>query len=379
MESMSLVEASHLSRTFGEVVAVDDVSLRVSAGEIYGLVGPDGAGKTTTLRLLCGAYQPTQRSQQPAPLVRVAGYDVLKQTELARSQIGYLPQRFSLYDDLTVLENIRFFAEVRGLSPAEWRPRCMDILAFVGLSGFLDRPAGYLSGGMKQKLGLAAALVHRPRLLLLDEPTTGVDPVTRQDFWQLIIRLVAGDGGTGPGTVGAERLRSAQNQPREAASGTAVLVSTPYMDEAARCTRLGFMSQGRLVLEGAPADLRSRLNGRILELRGTPLLLLRRLVEAAQSPPAADSDGEAKAKSEQVEDVHIEDVHMFGDRLHLRVRPGQAQASMDWLQDYLPSQGARITSLRSIQPQLEDVFMHLLRPVAEQGGSAVHAAPQGEV
>jgi len=180
-----LVSATNLKKSFGDNHAVDGVSLQIKAGEIYGLVGSDGAGKTTTMRLLVGALKPD------AGEIQVCGYDVLKQVEEARSQIGYLSQRFSMYEDLTVLENIRFFAEVRGLSQQEWLPRCMEILEFVGLAEFKDRRAGQLSGGMKQKLGLASALVTRPRLLLLDEPTTGVDPVTRQDFWQLVIKLVS--------------------------------------------------------------------------------------------------------------------------------------------------------------------------------------------
>src|ERR1044071_9435776 len=180
-----LVHAANLKKSFGETHAVDGVSLQIKAGEIYGLVGADGAGKTTTMRLLVGALLPD------AGEATVCGYDVIRKTELARSQLGYLSQRFSMYEDLTVLENIRFFAEVRGLKPNEWLPRCMEILEFVGLANFTDRRAGQLSGGMKQKLGLASALVTRPRVLLLDEPTTGVDPVTRQDFWQLLIRLVS--------------------------------------------------------------------------------------------------------------------------------------------------------------------------------------------
>src|SRR5512132_4158569 len=180
-----LVSANHLSKSFGETRAVDDVSLQIKSGEVYGLVGADGAGKTTTMRLLVGALLPDQGE------ATVCGFDVIRRTEDARSQLGYLSQRFSMYEDLTVLENIRFFAEVRGLKANEWLPRCMEILDFVGLAGFKDRRAGQLSGGMKQKLGLATALVTRPRVLLLDEPTTGVDPVTRQDFWQLVIKLVS--------------------------------------------------------------------------------------------------------------------------------------------------------------------------------------------
>jgi ABC-2 type transport system ATP-binding protein len=317
----TLIQADHLYRHFGTTRAVEDVSFDVAAGEIYGLVGPDGAGKTTTLRLLCGAYKPSQVDGGSPPVILLNGYDLLRQTEKAREQIGYLPQRFSLYEELTVMENIRFFAEVRGLADADWRPRCQEILAFVGLGEFADRRAGYLSGGMKQKLGLAAALVHRPHILLLDEPTTGVDPVTRQDFWQLIIRLVGQDG---------------HNE-------TAVLVSTPYMDEAARCTRVGFMNAGRIIREGTPAALRERLEGRVLELIGQPLALLRRLAEGEEG---------------------VMGVQMFGDRLHLRVEAGQAEAVMERISEHIPVQGGQISRLRAISPQLEDVFMELLEEPA---------------
>src|SRR5687767_15728243 len=183
--SQFLISASRVHKSFVDLKAVDGVSLQIKAGEIYGLVGADGAGKTTTMRLLVGALLAESGDSN------ICGYDIKEQTEQARAQFGYLSQRFSMYEDLSVLENIRFFAEVRGLQSHEWLPRCMEILAFVGLEKFTDRRAGQLSGGMKQKLGLASALVTRPRVLLLDEPTTGVDPVTRQDFWQLIIRLAS--------------------------------------------------------------------------------------------------------------------------------------------------------------------------------------------
>lgn len=317
---MNLIEIGHLTRTFGNLTAVDDLSLHVAAGEICGLVGQDGAGKTTTLRLICGAYQPTHR--EPPAQIHVCGFDMLKQPEQARARIGYLPQRFSLYEELTVMENIRFFAEVRGISSAEWLPRCIEILKFVGLDEFRDRRAGQLSGGMKQKLGLAAALVHRPQVLLLDEPTTGVDPVTRQDFWQLIIRLV--------GQTGDRR--------------TAVLVSTPYMDEAARCTRLGFMDRGRLIAVGAPAALCARLNDRVLECLGQPLPQIRRLAQKIGD---------------------IEDVQMFGDRLHIRVRPGQIETVMTQLARIGTEHEVEIHRLRPVQPQLEDVFMGLVEEYVE--------------
>jgi ABC-2 type transport system ATP-binding protein len=304
----ALIAARHLSKSFGPTQAVKDLSLSVPPGDIYGLVGPDGAGKTTTIRLLCGALS------IDAGEAWISGRDLIHQTDLARSAIGYLPQRFSLYEELTVLENLRFFAEVRGLSPQEWRPRCMEILSFVGLVDFIGRRAGYLSGGMKQKLGLAVALVHRPKVLLLDEPTTGVDPVTRQDFWQLILRLVAEEA-------------------------VAVLVSTPYMDEAARCTRVGFMRQGQLLVEGKPGELLSRLEGRIVELLGQPLSLLRRIAR---------------------QDSAVEDAQMFGDRLHLRVSAGQAEQVIHRLASDIPSKGGSISRIRTIFPQLEDVFISLL-------------------
>jgi ABC-2 type transport system ATP-binding protein len=309
----ALIEAHNLYKSFGETHAVEGLDLSVSPGEIYGLVGPDGAGKTTTMRLLCGALQPDRVA---STTIRVAGYDVTRQTEQVRAHIGYLPQRFSLYEDLTALENIRFFAEVRGLKATEWRPRCMEILRFVGLDMFTDRLAGHLSGGMKQKLGLATALVHQPPLLLLDEPTTGVDPVTRQDFWQLIIRL-------------------ANNEHNK----VGVMVSTPYMDEAARCSRVGFMRNGRIMLEGTPAELRLRLEERILELRGGPLALLRRLAEADQD---------------------VEDAQMFGDRIHLRTVPGQLSEVERRLRQRIPAGGGEIVQLRPVPPQLEDVFISLL-------------------
>ena len=303
-----LVQASHIKKHFGDVQAVKDVSLQIKPGEIYGLVGADGAGKTTTIRLLVGALK------ADAGDINICGYDVAHQTEQARAQFGYLSQRFSMYEDLTVLENIRFFAEVRGLKPNEWRPRSMEILEFVGLDKFSDRRAGLLSGGMKQKLGLASALVTRPRVLLLDEPTTGVDPVTRQDFWQLVIRL------------------STQTD------GVSVIISTPYMDEASRCHRVGFMKSGQIIAEDTPSNLRARLTGRILELRGSPINLLRHVAH---------------------KDNDVEDVQAFGDRLHIRVGEHKAQDVLSRLKSQIGSAGGRVDELRSVPPVLEDVFIAL--------------------
>ena len=311
------IVAEHLRKTFGATLAVDDMNLNIRAGEIYGLVGSDGAGKTTTLRLLVGALKADSGDAS------ICGYSVGRQSEQVRAQLGYLSQRFSFYEDLTVLENIRFFAEVRGLSRQEWLPRCMEILEFVGLEAFKDRRAGQLSGGMKQKLGLASALVTRPKVLLLDEPTTGVDPVTRQDFWQLLIRLVAL-----PPNPSAE----------ERGEGVAVILSTPYMDEAARCQRVGFMRLGRMIAEGSPSQLRSTLEGRILEVRGRAPLLLRKAV------------GKIKG---------VEDVCAFGDKLHLRVVPGRAEAVLAELAQVFPPRAGERVETRSVPPTLEDVFISL--------------------
>lgn len=316
-----MIEAHDLVKRYGGRPAVDGVSLDIPVGEIYGLVGPDGAGKTTTIRMLVGALR------ADAGVCSVGGYDLATRAEDARAQIGYLSQRFSLYEDLTVLENIRFFAEVRGLRSDAWLPRSLEILEFVGLRTFKDRRAGQLSGGMRQKLGLASALVARPRVLLLDEPTTGVDPVTRQDFWQLIIALVASHAGPGVGT-----------STRDGDKGVTVLLSTPYMDEAARCHRVGFMHDGRIIAEDTPSRLRARLAGRIWELRGGPLPLLKHI---AQADPA------------------VETVHAFGDRLHLRTRDQQAAGLSQRLTERARADGGRVDALRGIPPLLEDVFILL--------------------
>jgi ABC-2 type transport system ATP-binding protein len=311
-----LISAKDLHKSFGDLRAVDGVSLQIKAGEIYGLVGADGAGKTTTLRLLVGALLLDKGD------VTICGYDIVRQTEHARSQIGYLSQRFSMYEDLTVLENIRFFAEVRGLKSDAWLPSSMEILDFVGLEQFKDRRAGQLSGGMKQKLGLASALVTRPRVLLLDEPTTGVDPVTRQDFWQLIIRLAS----------------SSLSGSRTKEERVSVIISTPYMDEASRCHRVGFMKDGKIIAEDTPSNLRARLNNRVLELRGSPIGLLRQVAH---------------------KDRDVEDVQAFGDRLHLRVGEGKARDVLGRLTSQIQSEGGRVDELRSVTPVLEDVFIAL--------------------
>ncbi len=267
MPNEVLLETENLVKAFGTFRALDGLNLQVRAGEMVGLVGPDGAGKTTALRLMCGALKPT------SGIVRVAGYEVPAQVEKAREQIGYLAQRFGLYGDLSVQENIEFFGEVFDIPIDELKKRAAELLDFAGLGDFTDRPAAALSGGMQKKLGLASALVHRPKVLLLDEPTGGVDPVARQEFWHLLIALL-----------------------RE---GSAVLVSTPYMDEAMRFNRVIFMNHGKVLTQGAPRDLMKRLDGRILEL---------------------DTEDQMGARQIVLDDPEVEDVHTFGNHLHLRVR-----------------------------------------------------------
>jgi ABC-2 type transport system ATP-binding protein len=303
-----LIEARGLRKSFGDHVAVDGLSLSVEEGRIHALVGPDGAGKTTTMRLLCGALRADDGE------VSLGGLPLREKTEEARALVGYLPQRFSLYGDMTVLENLRFFAEVRGLPSSEWGKRATEILEFVGLAEFARRRAEALSGGMKQKLGLAAALVHRPRILLLDEPTGGVDPVTRQAFWQLLIELLG--------------------------QGVAVLLSTPYMDEASRCSRVGFLDRGRMLIEGSPQEIAGRLEGRILEVAAEPRRLAARLAAA---------------------DPLVEDTRLFGDRLRLRVRAGARADVARRLTDRLAREGCSLEGVGESAAGLEDVFIELLQ------------------
>lgn len=225
--SETSLSATELSRRFGQTVALDGLSLSVGAGELFGLVGPDGAGKTTALRLLAGQLRPDAGS------VGVMGKDPVREGEAVRAELGYVPQQFSLYGDLSVQENLDFFGAMFGLSGAEIEARSDELLALTRLMPFRARRADALSGGMYKKLSVACSLLHRPRVLLLDEPTNGVDPVSRRELWQLLQRFVA--------------------------QGMAVLLSTAYMDEAARCHRVGLLHRGRLVRCGPPGELRQRV------------------------------------------------------------------------------------------------------------------------
>jgi ABC-2 type transport system ATP-binding protein len=227
------VETRDLTRRFGAITAVDRLSLRIASGEVFGLLGPNGSGKTTTIRMLCGLLDPT------AGTARVAGVEVTEAPEQVKTRIGYMSQRFGLYEDLTVGENLDFYAGIYGLSREVRRQRRDELLGYLGLERRLRQLAGTLSGGWKQRLSLACAMLHRPALLFLDEPTAGVDPAARRSFWRTIHEI--------------------------ARTGTTVLVTTHYMDEAERCGRLAMMSGGHLIAIGTPAEVAAQVGGATLE------------------------------------------------------------------------------------------------------------------
>ncbi|MBI5689926.1 MAG: ABC transporter ATP-binding protein [Verrucomicrobia bacterium] len=302
---MPAIQASGLRRTFGELVAVESLDLEIAEGEIFGLVGPDGAGKTTTMRMLTGILPPS------AGRAAVAGCDVASDPERLKEHVGYMSQRFGLYPDLTVIENIDFYADIYSVPARERATRTDRLLGFSNLTPFKDRLAGNLSGGMKQKLGLACALIHTPRVLFLDEPTNGVDPVSRRDFWRILYQLV-----------------------RE---GVTLFVSTAYLDEAERCNRLALLHRGRLLGLGTPAEVKRLMAGALLEVRtAAPRRTAAHLRERL---PGAQ-------------------VGLFGDRVHVTTPNPDATAAQ--VRDLLESAGFPVISLRVIEPSLEDVFVSVL-------------------
>jgi len=309
------IEAHALTKRFGARVAVDQLNLEVRRGEIFGLVGPDGAGKTTTLRMLCGALAPSAGS------ARVAGFDIVKDIEAVRVRLGYMPQAFSLYPDLSVRENLEFFADVYSV-PAEKRAaRMKQLLEFSRLTEFQKRRAEHLSGGMKKKLALACTLIHEPQVLLLDEPTTGVDPVSRRELWRIVYDLLL--------------------------TGVSVIVTTPYMDEAERCNRVGFLMGGRLLVSGAPAELEKLPQRAVIELKARPRKVMQRVARQTAG---------------------VESMQIFGDRLHLLTSDPVAVTAR--LEERLKAEGAEIVTLQTRHPSMEDVFMHLAQRVPEGAGNA---------
>jgi ABC-2 type transport system ATP-binding protein len=302
-----------LTKRFGDVAAVNNLGLTVNEGEMFGLVGPDGAGKTTTIRLLCGILVPTSGS------ATVLGLDIVKQADEVKQQIGYLSQRFSLYGDLTVDENIEFFAEINGIE--DYAERRDELLEFTRLAAFRSRLAEKLSGGMKQKLALACTLIHTPRIIFLDEPTTGVDPVSRRDFWSI--------------------LQSLLNR------GITIVMSTPYLDEAERCSRVALMNNGQTLAVDTPEALKLQMRGEILEI----------VCDRVRDGFAALRDLPA-----------VSEVQAFGDRLNVVVH--NASTDRHAVQSALKSRGVTVASQRVISPSLENVFISLLtHPDQKEGGA----------
>jgi ABC-2 type transport system ATP-binding protein len=296
-----VVTLDRVTKRYGATVAVQELSLSVGRGEMFGLIGPDGAGKTTTIRLACGLLR------ADAGTIRVLGFDPLRDHRKLTASVGYLSQRFSLYGDLSVDENIAFFAEIHGVR--EYRSRRDRLLELTQLAPHRTRLADRLSGGMKQKLALACTLVHEPALLVLDEPTTGVDPVSRREFWKLLAEFLS--------------------------QGITIVMATPYLDEAERCARVALLHKGRLLALDRPDALRSTLPGGLFEV----------IVSDHRRAP------EALARIEGVSDVQ-----MFGERAHVRMDRAGAEAAQ-LLSSRLTAAGLEAASVRPITTSLEDVFI----------------------
>jgi ABC-2 type transport system ATP-binding protein len=295
-----MIQAENLTRTFGALTAVDHLTLDVAQGEIFALVGPDGAGKTTTMRLLCGLVNPTEGS------VKVAGYDVARNVDALKDQIGYMAQKFGLYSDLTVRENMNFYADLFGIVGRERAELSERLLHMTRMTRFQEFPAGKLSGGMKQKLALMCTLLHKPRVLFLDEPTNGVDPVSRRDFWAILYRLVQ--------------------------EGLTVFLATAYLDEAERANRIGLMHQGRMIECDTPGELKRSLPETCYRITSVDR---RRTREALERQPG------------------VLTVQPMGPDSHLFLDPGIT--SIERLAAVTPF------DYQQIQPSLEDVFIALVR------------------
>ncbi len=298
----TMIAVNQLTRRFGTITAIEDLSFDVGRGELFGIVGPDGAGKTTLLRMLAGVLRPTSGD------ATVDGVSVARHPERVKHSLAYMSQRFGLYADLTVSENLQFYADLYRVPPRERPQRLERLFQFSGLEPFRDRLAGKLSGGMKQKLGLSCALIHQPDVLLLDEPTFGVDPISRRDLWIIIHERVA--------------------------EGVTVVVSTSYMDEAERFDRVGFLDQGRIVALDSPLRLLQEVEGELLAVTAHPIARAR---EISGGLP------------------YVRRAVVFGDKLHLTV--DSAGDAAPQLKSAFASKGVEVEQIKSISPSLEDVFI----------------------
>jgi len=294
-----IIRAVNLTRKFGDMTAVDHFNIEISPGEIFGLVGPDGAGKTTTLRLLCGLLDATEGEAW------VASHNVASELDAVKDRIGYMAQRFGLYGDLTVDENMFFYSDLFSLSKAEREPLIQRLLRMTRMEPFRTRRAANLSGGMKQKLALMCTLLHHPQVLFLDEPTNGVDPVSRRDFWAILYQLVR--------------------------DGLTVFVTTAYLDEAERCNRVGLMSQGRMIRCDSPQGLKRNFEKICFEI---------------------------ETSDQRAARAVLKDAEPYGSKLHLFLPLGQTP---DAVETTLAAQGIRLISFRPIIPSLEDVFIGFVR------------------
>ncbi len=301
---MSLViEIQELSKQFDTITAVDGMKLSIEKGEMFGIVGPDGAGKTTLFRLLTGILIPTSGS------ATILGYDLISQSAKIKKEIGYLSQRFSLYGDLTIDENIEFFAEINEVF--DYKKRRDELLEFTRLTPFRDRLADQLSGGMKQKLALACTLIHHPKIIFLDEPTTGVDPVSRRDFWKILSSLLK--------------------------ENITIVMSTPYLDEAERCSRVALVNSGKAMVVDTPQNLRRLMKGELIEIVSDDI---RRAANALQSTAA------------------VRDVQVFGDRLNVVV--DSSTNDFPVIHQRLIDANITLRDWRVIQPSLENIFISLI-------------------
>ncbi|MBS3918279.1 MAG: ABC transporter ATP-binding protein [Deltaproteobacteria bacterium] len=303
---MLSIQTTNLTKTFGSLTAVNRLSLEVKTGEIFGFVGPDASGKTTTLRMLCGILPPDGGE------ATVAGCDIRKEAERLMEKVGYLPQRFGLYGDLTVLENIHFYADLYRVPRKGRKDRIGRLLQFANLEPFGKRKAQDLSGGMKQKLGLICALIHTPEILLLDEPTTGVDPLSRRDFWVILYDLLK--------------------------EGVTILFSTSYMDEAERCSRIGLIHQGELLVADTPSAVKAGIGGTILELR---------LENHQKGMKILEGRGAFRS------------LVLSGDKIHILVdEPEEGERA---IRDVLKAVRMEIVDLNVVRPSLEDAFVSMVR------------------